>query len=166
MSRFVMARNALCSCAAAALLACCSKGDISSSEQHPTSNPTSLLIVESTPGTWPVFPTYDAVDYDKPGLHPLLTPEQVARIRAVLIKVKSCQRQLVQYSFGNGFRDLVIFFAVPSGEGSHVFGTADEIYIPRDGSEIPMSQNPNYEQMEKQGIQWDIDHEPCAPAPR
>jgi hypothetical protein len=142
------------------VLAGCSKGNSSTAAQDPTTGPTSLVSI-ATPGRWPKFATYDAVDYKKPGLHPPLTPKQIANIQAVLEKVKPCQRQLIQYSFGNGFREPVVFFAVPPGEGSHIFGAGNVVYFPSDGSAIPMSDNPNAEQMEKRGLQWDIDHHPC-----
>ena len=164
MSILGFSRYALTSCTTAVLIVGCSNGSASGAEHGPAASPTSVVSVAATPAVWPTFATYDAMDYNRPGLHPPLNPKQVATIQAVLRRVKPCQRQLVQYSFGNGFRDLVMFFSVPSGEGSHVFGTADEVYIPRDGSEIPMSDNQNAEQMEKQGIQWDIDHQPC-PSP-
>ena len=160
MKSLRFSRVALMIGATSALLAGCSKGNTANTERNPISGPMSLVSV-ATPGTWPRFPTYDAVDYDKPGLHPPLTPKQVANIRAVLTAVKPCQRPLVRYSFGNGFRDLIMFFSVPAGEGSHVFGTADVVYSPRDGFAIPMSDNPNVQQMAKQGIQWDIEHQPC-----
>lgn len=157
---------ALLSFIAAVLIVGCSNDSASSAEHGPAAGPTSVVSVAATPAVWPTFATYDAMDYNRPGLHPPLNPKQVATIQAVLRRVKPCQRQLVQYSFGNGFRDLVMFFSVPPGEGSHVFGTADEVYIPRDGSEMPMSDNENAEQMEKQGIQWDIDHQPCPSPPK
>jgi hypothetical protein len=68
---------------------------------------------------------------------------------------------LVRYAFLGNSANIVLFFAVPPGEGAHVIGSADESYNPMDNSVIPMSDNPNIEEMQKQGVQWDIDHQPC-----
>jgi hypothetical protein len=109
----------------------------------------------------PISNSMIAMDYDQPG-HPNFTADQAARIRYVLARVKPCQRALVRYAFG-GIDSLVLFFAVTPGRGlgTKVLGTG-EIYVPSDGTELPM--NDNYtEQMQKEGIQFDIDHEPCAP---
>jgi|GEM_PF-5128628 hypothetical protein len=103
-----------------------------------------------------------ATDYNKPG-HPSLSFAQMSIIREALDRVKPCQRTLVRYAvLGPNTDDLILFFAVPHGQGSHVFGTAIEVYFPDNGTEIPMgADDPQAEHREKQGIQWDIDHQPC-----
>src|ERR1700722_16814119 len=113
-------------------------------------------------GTVGSFPSYAAEDYDKPGRPgPSLSPSDTANIENVLSQVKPCQRPLVRYSFGNGSTSAILFFEVPPGSAAHVLGTANEYYDPGSGSVIPASDNPAQTQMEKEGLKWGIDLEPC-----
>jgi hypothetical protein len=107
-----------------------------------------------------------AIDYEKLG-HPSLTSAQVNIIHETLERVKPCQRSLVRYAVSSPeAKDLILYFAVPPSQGAHVFGTAIDVYFPDTGRDIPMDQtDPGAEQREKQGIQWDIEHQPCPRPP-
>jgi hypothetical protein len=129
---------------------CCSK-----------STGTHSAALQSSPSVHFALPSYVATDYDKPGRPgPFLAAADIARIQTVLARVKPCQRPLVRYAGGDG-SPIVLFFAVKPGEGAHVLGTADEFYDPATGSVVPGSDNQSEEQMQKQGLQWDIDHQAC-----
>jgi hypothetical protein len=114
-----------------------------------------------------VFPPpggYVAVDYDKRG-HPSLTSVELASIRTALSIVKPCQRPLVRYAYGNSDTPIFLYFAVGPQEGAKVFGTA-LVYDPSNDTGIPMSDITGEDEMVKQGIQWDVDHQPCpSPSP-
>jgi hypothetical protein len=127
-----------------------------------TSAPSPTPAASSHEARAAAWPSYAAADYDKPGRPgPLLSPSDITEVQAVLQAVKPCQRRSVRYAFLGNSTNIVLFFAVPPGEGAHVIGSADESYNPMDNSVIPMSDNPNIEEMQKQGVQWDIDHQPC-----
>ena len=67
------------------------------------------------------------MDYNKPG-HPSLALAQMSLIQRTLARVKSCQRPRVRYGvFGLNTDDLILFFAVPPGQGTHPFYTANEV---------------------------------------
>lgn len=110
--------------------------------------------------------SFAAGEYNTPG-HPELSPAQVIRIKQILAEVKPCQRPLVRYGlFGPSADDMVFFFKVPPGQVTHVLGAQNLYYNPRNGTMVPMPDNPNFEQIKAQGIQWDVHHEPCpSPAP-
>lgn len=112
----------------------------------------------------PTVPIYAAEDYGKAGS--LLSRTDISRLKEILRKVKPCQRSLVRYSFGGepAGGPAIFFFAPQPGEAPHVIGTADEIYMPFNGSVVPMSDNEEEDQMLKEGIQWDVDHQPCPAA--
>jgi|SRR5580704_4182989 hypothetical protein len=149
-------RCTLTSCVAIATLAACSKANSNAVE-------TAASSPRRTPWTSPPGPpTYVGADYEKPG-QPSLTPPQVRLIRETLSRVKPCQRPLVRYVLdGAEAQDVTLFFDVPPGQGAHVFGTAIDVYFPATGDEVPMGQDdPQNRQRVKEGIRWDIDHEPC-----
>ena len=132
----------------------CSKASTSNSVQASATPPFEHL---ATSGPGP--PIYVAADYDKPGHHPTLTLEQIETIRRMLARVKPCQRPLLRYVLDD---EVTLFFAVPPGQGAHVLGTRMDVYFPRSGIEVPMPQDgPAAEARAKQGVQWDIDHQPC-----
>lgn len=115
------------------------------------------------------WPNYAAVDYDKPG-HPTLTPDEVARIRSALARVKPCQRTLVRYAFPanasswHGWPSFVLFFQTDGG-GVHIFENAGTLYLPMSGDLYPTSNDdPVSEQIEKFGIQYLISHQECSRA--
>jgi hypothetical protein len=103
-----------------------------------------------------------AIEYDKPG-NPSLTFLQRSLILKTLDEVTPCQRPLVRCAvFGPKADDLILYFAVPHGQGSHVFGTAIDVYFPDRGYDVPIGVgDPHAEQRKKFGIQWDIAHQPC-----
>jgi hypothetical protein len=144
-------------CLWAAAPTACSKAVTSKAVETAASSP------RRTPGTNPSGPpTYVGEDYERPG-QPSLTPPQVQLIRETLSRVKPCQRPLVRYVLdGTEAEDVTLFFDVPPGQGAHVFRTAIEVYFPATGDEVPMGQDdPRIPQRVKEGIQWDIDHQPC-----
>jgi hypothetical protein len=104
------------------------------------------------------FLGFIALDYTKPGHHPFLTEAEGAAIQDALVKVKPCQRPLLRYVVSND--EVSLFFAVGQHEGAHVFGTRS-VYDPSDAVGGPLSDDHNADMMVKQGIKWDIDHEPC-----
>jgi hypothetical protein len=122
---------------------------------------THSAALQSSPSVRFAMPSYSAEKYGNPGTDgPLLNPADAAKLEDVLKRVKPCQRPLVRYAGGDG-APMVLFFAVQRGQGAHVLGTADEFYDPATGSVVPGSDNPSQEQMQRQGLQWDIDHQPC-----
>lgn len=109
-----------------------------------------------------VLPNYVALDYNELGHHPVLTPEQVARIQQVLARVKPCQRPLVRYAIDRYEKDgIALFFGVYPNTFMHVFGSPDAYYLPSMGVFAGPPDNADIEAQTKQGIQWDIDHQPC-----
>jgi hypothetical protein len=133
-------------------LAACNKASGSNSGQAAATPP-----YEHLTGTGP--PVYAAIDYDKPG-HPSMTAEQARAVREMLARVKPCQRSLLRYVLDE---DVTLFFAVPLGQGARVLGNPGLIYVPESGSEIPVQENgPEADARAKEGVQWDIDHEPCS----
>jgi hypothetical protein len=112
-------------------------------------------------------PAYVALNYNVPGRHPPLTRAQVARIRQVLAQVKPCQRPLVRYLLSSEWPDLVkdgiafMFKAQPNNESAHVFGAPNLYYMPSMGLFPGPPDEPARGAQEKEGIQWDIDFQPC-----
>jgi hypothetical protein len=80
-------------------------------------------------------PSYLAKNYRVPQQHPALTAEEAARIRAMLARVKPCQRAFLRYAFPSNGGGMVMFFLphpengtqAPSvlGEGSLTYKTDD-----------------------------------------
>jgi len=105
-----------------------------------------------------------ATAYNNPG-HPVLTSAQVALIKKTLARVKPCQRALVRYGlFGPSTTDIVFFFAVGPRQGTHPFGQGSVMYFPDGGYSNAVPDNGDAAKMEREGIQWDIDHQPCPTA--
>lgn len=103
-----------------------------------------------------------ATTYNTPGHHPPLTPAQVVRIQQVLARVKPCQRPLVRYAIDRYEKDgIALFFGVYPNTFMHVFGSPDAYYMPSMGVFAGPPDNSDIEGQTKQGIQWDIDHQPC-----
>jgi hypothetical protein len=137
----------------AIVLAACSGAGTANSVRVSAAPPYERL---ATLGPGP--PVYVAIDYDKPG-HPSLTLEQTRTIKEMLARVKPCQRSLLRYVPNDG---VTLFFAVPSGQDPYVLGDPGTVYLVDTGGEIPVSDGgPEAQQRAKQGIQWDIDHQPC-----
>jgi len=104
------------------------------------------------------------MDYDKPG-HPSLTLAEMSLIQRTLERVKPCQRRLVRYGLlGSDMDHIVLFFAVGPHRGTHPFYTTNQVYFPDRGYSIATPDNGQVAQLKRDGIQWDIDHEPC-PSP-
>jgi hypothetical protein len=106
-------------------------------------------------------PTYVALDYGKPD-QPKLTEKEASKIRAVLGKVKPCQRPLVQYALLDGKppdgRLAVFFRIVQTGReyrAPHVFGTRNEIYL---------LNGKLHATKDSESDDFAIAHEPCAPS--
>jgi hypothetical protein len=151
-----------------ALLCCiCDAGCASHGERATAAATSSATPVASGFGARAAaWPGYVAIDYDKPGRPgPLLSPSDISKVQAALQSVKACQRPLLRYAFLGYSTNIVLFFAVPPGEGAHVIGSADEFYNPMENSVMPMSDNPNMEEMQKQGIEWDVNHRLCPREP-
>ena len=61
-----------------------------------------------------------------------------------------------------------MFFAIPPVDarghslGTHILGTTNEIYIPKEGSGLVVPEPPKQYDNAEQGLQWDIAHQPCA----
>jgi hypothetical protein len=161
-------RYALASCIALAMLAGCGGSRHADQEQRGSSAPAASkasLSIVSTVGSPTALPEYAAVDWDRPG-HPALTPSEEASIRSALAKVKPCQRGLVRYALPAYPAELpfVIFFQPEHGQGAPVFGEPRMYYLTSEGDVVTASPTDPYAgQMEKFGIQFLIDHQPCAP---
>ena len=115
-----------------------------------------------------VLPNYVAVDYNVSGQHPPLTPAQLTRIQQILARVKPCQRPLVHYAvypYEGMQAGLVFFFRTPNDDVldySHVFGDSGRYYMPTDGLFSGFTDDTSTQEAQaKQGIQWDIDRQPC-----
>jgi hypothetical protein len=146
MKTLCLCRQTLGITMAVAMLASCSK-----------SSATKSAMKLTTDGPNPT-PPYVAMEYDKPG-HPSMTPEQMRTIREMLAKVKPCQRPLLRYVLDD---EVTLFFAVPPGQGARILGSPGLFYLPGTGGEVPIQENgPEAEARAKQGVQWDIDHQPC-----
>jgi hypothetical protein len=163
MNVVALARYALALSSVAAALSACSKTDASNAAAgaSPAASAPAAPIVPAAMRSWPGFV---AIDYGKPG-QPNLSGADATRIRRVLARVKPCQRALVRYAFPGRWAQAVMFFAIPPDGGAHVFGEGDAYYVPNQDSVIPIpGDSENFGEIEKQGLQWDIDHQPCAPA--
>ncbi|MGC1381727.1 MAG: hypothetical protein WA814_11975 [Candidatus Baltobacteraceae bacterium] len=108
--------------------------------------------------------SYLATDYDKPG-HPELGSEDVEQIRAALAKVKACQKPILRYAFPDGYGRAVLFFGGKGpNEYAHVFGKGNFFYIPARNVIMVVPANASTidaKQAIAQGIEWDVDHQPC-----
>jgi hypothetical protein len=114
----------------------------------------------STPAT---IPNYVAVDYNTTGLHPPLTRAEAAAIRNVLARVKPCQRSLVRYVLAENEKDgIALFFEPEPNRWAHILGEPDAYYTPMNGVFAGPPDDPDIQAQEKQGMQWDIDRQPCS----
>jgi hypothetical protein len=134
---------------------------LSGNLREPTADSATTTVV-STPTTVPTMPSYIAADYNAPGGHPSLTPDQTATIRRVLARVKPCQRPLVRYVLTQGEKDgIALFFEPEPDQWAHILGEPDAYYAPLQGVFAGPPDDPNTPAQGKQGMQWDIDRQPC-----
>lgn len=97
----------------------------------------------SAPAPWP---SYAVVDYQRAG-HPNLSGDELSQLRAVLARVRPCQRALLRYAFPKNAwstaSSFLIYFDGPGystgsyGQGRWVFGT-DAFYEPSEGTAAPI----------------------------
>jgi|GEM_PF-4334029 len=88
-----------------------------------------------------VWPSYRALDYRKPG-HPHLRAAQVAELRAMLSRLKPCQRRFLYYAFPDpqtSAEPFVMFFWPYAGGGRqpHVLGGDNLYYDVVEGHAFP-----------------------------
>lgn len=87
----------------------------------------------------PLFaPTFLAWKYNVAGQHPPLTRDEIAQIRAMLARVKPCQRGVLRYAHLEG-GSIALFFRPNfyGGERPHVLGGRNMYYNPEDNVEFP-----------------------------
>jgi hypothetical protein len=119
--------------------------------------------VVTTVATPTPIPNYVAVDYNAPGRHPPLTRAEAAAILRVLARVKLCRRSLVRYVLAENEKDgIALFFEPQPNSWAHILGEPDAYYTPMDGVVAGPPDEPDIQAQERQGIQWDIDREPCS----
>lgn len=134
---------------------------IGCSKTNGSASSTSSTAPKVTP--WPPL-GYVAMDYGEPG-QPHLSPSDIAKIQSSLTKVKVCQRPLVRYTY-YGSTNLVLFFAGPLHALAHVFGEGNEYYLPAERTTLvppPDASGNDAAKQISEGIQWDVDHQPCPP---
>jgi hypothetical protein len=99
------------------------------------SDPRSSVTIPPHPSPQPLWPSYAALDYDKPG-HPTLTSQQVKLIRKTLALLRPCQAVQVRYAFPDwrGYptapkNTIALFLDSPyPGFEPHVLWTYNDYY--------------------------------------